>query len=495
MTAGLSGWTMATLGQLVASMSNGLPGTQNREGRGIPVSRIETIADQKINFSRIGFIEEYDDAVLPRYRLQSGDILFSHINSPAHIGKTAIFTGEKTLFHGINLLRVQVNQNVCEPRLFNYACKLLRANGSFSLNAQHAVNQSSLNQTKIAAFQIPLAPREEQKRIADKLDTVLTRVDAVNTRLARVSPLLKRFRQSVLAAATSGRLTEDWRAAQSFLANSEELVAFLAADHDEIGGHARGNASEPTKEAHDLSSDQLPDGWRVSTLKDCCTPGRPICYGILKPGPELEEGVPYIRVADFPGNRLSLTGIKRTSPEIDLQFKRARLKAGDLLLSIRGSVGRLIEIPTVLDGANITQDTARLSISRRLKSKYIYFALLAPDTQRRMTNAIRGVAVRGINIGDVRALQIPIPTSVEQAEIVRRVETLFAFADRLEARLQTAQAAADRLTPSLLAKAFRGELVPQDPSDEPASELLKRLAASTPVSPTKRGRAKSTKAV
>lgn len=338
------------------------------------------------------------------------------------------------------------------------------------------------------ALAVPLAPEREQKRIADKLDTVLTRVDAVNTRLARVAPLLKRFRQSVLAAATSGRLTEDWRAAQSFLANSEELVAFLAADHDEIGGHARGNASEPTKEAHDLSSDQLPDGWRVSTLKDCCTPGRPICYGILKPGPELEEGVPYIRVADFPGNRLSLTGIKRTSPEIDLQFKRARLKAGDLLLSIRGSVGRLIEIPTVLDGANITQDTARLSISRRLKSKYIYFALLAPDTQRRMTNAIRGVAVRGINIGDVRALQIPIPTSVEQAEIVRRVETLFAFADRLEARLQTAQAAANRLTPALLAKAFRGELVPQDPNDEPAAELLKRHTDSERTPVKRRGR-------
>ena len=65
----------------------------------------------------------------------------------------------------------------------------------------------------------------------------------------------------------------------------------------------------------------------------------------------------------------------------------------------------------------------------------------------------------------------------EQTEIVRRVEALFAFADRLEARLAQAQTAADRLTPSLLAKAFRGELVPQDPADEPASKLLRRLAA------------------
>ncbi len=178
-----------------------------------------------------------------------------------------------------------------------------------------------------------------------------------------------------------------------------------------------------------------------------------------------------------------------TSPEIDLQFKRSRLEPGDLLLSIRGSVGRLIEIPPELANANITQDTARLSISKRLSSRFVYYALLSPDALRRMGNAIRGVAVRGINIGDVRALQVPIPSVEEQSEIVRRVDLLFAFADRLEARLQTAQTASVRLTPALLAKAFRGELVPQDANDEPAAELLKRLAQSKPE-PTKKPRAR-----
>ncbi len=86
-------------------------------------------------------------------------------------------------------------------------------------------------------------------------------------------------------------------------------------------------------------------------------------------------------------------------------------------------------------------------------------------------------------------MKINLPSIEEQTEIVRRVETLFAFADRLEARLKTAQTAADRLTPALLAKAFRGELVPQDPNDEPAAELLQRLAASRDAAPkAKRGR-------
>ena len=83
----------------------------------------------------------------------------------------------------------------------------------------------------------------------------------------------------------------------------------------------------------------------------------------------------------------------------------------------------------------------------------------------------------------IRQFSIALPSVEEQTEIVRRVETLFAFADRLEARLAQAQTAATRLTPALLAKAFRGELVPQDPNDEPAAELLRRLQAERATAP------------
>jgi type I restriction enzyme S subunit len=102
------------------------------------------------------------------------------------------------------------------------------------------------------------------------------------------------------------------------------------------------------------------------------------------------------------------------------------------------------------------------------------------------------MAIQHLSIVDFACCPVPVPPLSEQTEIVRRVETLFAFADRLETRLQAAQTAADRLTPSLLAKAFHGELVPQDPNDEPASELLKRLTATSAQSPSlKRGRKSS----
>lgn len=328
----------------------------------------------------------------------------------------------------------------------------------------------------IRGLDLAVAPSAEQTRIADQLDALLARALACNERIDAIPALLKRFRQAVLGAAICGDLTADWRDGHE-CTHASELLEQIQLDHHIAGGHARGNASDPTDGVHDLAASDQPPTWTVATLRDICEPGRPITYGILKPGPEMEDGVPYIRVADFPGNRLSLGSIRKTSPEIDAQFKRSRLHPGDLILSIRGTVGRVIETPPELDGANITQDTARLAIGTRMVRNYVHFALLAEPTQRRMQMAVRGVAVKGINIGDVRALQVPVPPYDEQVEITTRVVKLFSFADQIEARFIAARTQAQRLTPLLLAKAFRGELVPQHPNDEPASALLERIAA------------------
>lgn len=347
----------------------------------------------------------------------------------------------------------------------------------------HGMSMPRLGTDTAKAAPFVLAPRNEQTRIADQLDKLLSRVQACNERIDAIPALLKRFRQVALTAALSGDLTNEWRETNEAV-DARNLLKQILEDHQEAGGHAKGNAAAPTDGVHNLDSEAMPSNWTVATLRDLCEPGRPICYGILMPGPELSEGVPYIRVADFPGNRLNLNSIRMTSHEIDEQFKRSRLRPGDLLLSIRGTVGRIVETPTELSGANITQDTARLTIGPRVLRRYVYLALLADTTQKRMQRAVRGVAVKGINIGDVRALQIPFPPYEEQAEIVRRVEALFKLADRIEARYMVARGQAQRLTLLLLAKAFRGELVPQDPNDEPASVLLERIAAERVVTAT-----------
>ncbi|MNU71199.1 Type-1 restriction enzyme EcoKI specificity protein [compost metagenome] len=452
----------------------------------VPMSHAPTNFRDKLRFDD----RSWGDIKKAYTNFKDGDVIFAKVTPCFENGKAAFVEG---LPNGIGAgsSEFYVLRPCSEEVSAKYLLALVKSRGFMregAANMTGAVGLRRVPRQFVENYPVLAPPAAEQTRIAQKLDELLAQVDTLKTRIDSIPTLLKRFRQSVLAAAVSGQLTEEWRASAVTLGSAHKLHQQLKHSHEAEGGHARGNASNPTEEAHDLSPSDLPASWDIAEMRDICVPGRPITYGILKPGPELEEGVPYIRVADFPGNKLNPANIKKTSPEIDLQFKRARLIAGDLLLSIRGSVGRLIKIPKTLEGANITQDTARLSISPLVSTTFIYWVLLAESTQRRMKNATRGVAVRGINIGDVRAIQIPLPPLKEQTEIVRQVEQLFAFADQLEAKVASAKTRIDQLTQSILAKAFRGELVPQDPNDEPASVLLERIKAQRAAAPkAKRG--------
>ena len=141
---------------------------------------------------------------------------------------------------------------------------------------------------------------------------------------------------------------------------------------------------------------------------------------------------------------------------------------------------------------NIARAIARVSCKQEVNPRWLSYWLNSPSVQWWLVSSSKEVARKTLNLGDLASLVCPVPQEAEQTEIVRRVETLFAFADRLEARLAQAQTAATRLTPALLAKAFRGELVPQDPNDEPAAELLRRLQQKASSNSEKRRRKSST---
>jgi type I restriction enzyme S subunit len=309
----------------------------------------------------------------------------------------------------------------------------------------------------IRTLEVPLAPEAEQKRIADKLDTVLTRVDAVNTCLARVAPLLKRFRQSVLAAATSGRLTEDWR-----------------------------NGSIPEVKE-----------WSEKALSEVC---RTITDGEHISPPLVPHGVPLVSAKDVREWGVDFSDTKFVSEEFaGASRKRCGPICGDVLVVSRGAtVGRTCLVKSkekfcLMGSVLLFQPTATL-----IKSEFLAHVLASPLGLEQLTKASGATAQAAIYIRDAKGLKIRLPGIDEQTEIVHRVETLFAFADRLQARLAQAQTAATRLTPALLAKAFRGELVPQDPNDEPAAELLRRLqaqrATGAPASKTGAGRGRGRKA-
>lgn len=196
-----------------------------------------------------------------------------------------------------------------------------------------------------------------------------------------------------------------------------------------------------------------PKDFPIRPLIELVDSSRPISYGILMPGPDMTEGVKYVRVVDMKEGGIDLSGIRKTTTVISHEFRRSLLKAGDLLMSIRGHVGRLAVIPPQLEGANITQDSARLAILGA-EPLFIRECLRTQPFQHWMARHTKGVAVRGINLGDVKLMPMILPPLPLQQKFARRV----AAVEKLRASHRTALAKLDEMFAALQHRAFSGEL-------------------------------------
>jgi len=186
-------------------------------------------------------------------------------------------------------------------------------------------------------------------------------------------------------------------------------------------------------------------------LEEVVYPDRPITYGVVKPGKEVPGGVPIIKVKDFPDGAVKKTNILHASPEIEKGYKRSRVVTGDLLYSIRGTVGRMAFVPKELDGANITQDTARVSIDRnRFQPTYIMASLSVPDIRRVIEGKIKGGAVKGINLSDLRKIKIPLAGQSDQIEFARQIQLI----DKSKFAIRKSLDELNRLYRSLLQQYF-----------------------------------------
>lgn len=148
------------------------------------------------------------------------------------------------------------------------------------------------------------------------------------------------------------------------------------------------------------------------SLIDVVDPARPLTYGILMPGPDITEGVPYVRVLDMRGRGVDAEGMRRTAVEIAKKYLRSTLRSGDLLMSIRGHVGRTAIVPGLRDGANITQDTARIALTGSAEPAFVQAWLGTAEVREWLRRHTKGAAVKGINPADVRGVPLWLPSNM-----------------------------------------------------------------------------------
>lgn len=329
-----------------------------------------------------------------------------------------------------------------------YIFALVRTNNF--INSISGVVQGALypaaKSTDVRNYEFSLAPLNEQKRIADKLDSILAKVDKAQARLEKIPTILKRFRQSVLAAATSGELTKEWRA------------------------------------------DNLVEAWDVLSINDIAQ----VKGGKRLPkGEELIEentGFPYIRAGQLKKGTVINGGDARSrqlflKPEVQSKISRYTVDQGDLYITIVGaSIGDAGVIPSSLHGANLTENAAKLTLFKQpLISEFLSFWLRSQKLQDFIKLEIKSGAQGKLALKRIKELPVPYTCIEEQKEVVRQASILFAKADRIEKQYNEAKNRIDRLTQSILAKAFRGELVPQDKNDESAEQLLEKIKESIPT--------------
>jgi type I restriction enzyme S subunit len=344
-------WPTVAIGEIACLLRNGMSIKQSPGAGGMPITRIETIAFGSVNLSRCGYagLERKDCSA---WLLEHGDILISHINSLAHLGKCAIFEERGCeVVHGMNLLNMRVDQSVALPRFILHALKSKRFVAQISTIAKKSVNQASFNISTFKELEIPLPPLEEQRRIAVILDK---------------ASALKQQSLKALAQVESLGIA---RLEQLLIKNKESLTR--------------------------------------RRLEELCATGAPITYGILQPGPDIDEGIPYVRPSEIKNSQIDIKRLKKTSPEIAVKYHKSELKAGDILLTIVGTIGETALVPPELEGGNITQSSARVRIDPSLACPaYIYHFFKSQHALRQISRDRLGVAVERLNLHHVRDMEI-----------------------------------------------------------------------------------------
>ena len=357
----------------------------------------------------------------------------------------------------------------------------------------HATTLPSLPLSKVKEIAIPIAPTVEQARIAEALDELFSDLDAGVAALKRARDRLKFSRASVLKAATEGTLTADWRAAHPKVEPASELLKRILTERrrhweeEQLRKFAEKGKKPPRNWRSKYKEPVVPDTDDLPTLpkKWCWTSLDALILegpqnGVYLPKTKYGCGTEILRIDDFQNGWIrDRSELKKVKAE-DTAVGTYALGAGDLVINRVNSMthlGKCLIVPHTLEGALFESNMMRATLASVLDPKFIQYYLHSLRGRSRLTKGAKwAVNQASINQQDVRRTPVPLPSYMEQQFIVEAVEDQLSVVDHLEAVLEYRLITASGLRQAILRQAFAGSLLPLDPSGEPASELLKRIA-------------------
>lgn len=446
-------WINSKLEQLTQDISYGYTAKSTTENVGPHLLRITDIQDNNVNWATVPYCE-IESKKKDQYLLKKGDLVFARTG--ATVGKSYLIKADiPDAVYASYLIKVRA----ISDNTIKYLSLFFKSPYYWSQITEFSagIGQPNVNGSKLKDLIIPFAPLAEQHQVAQRLDELLAQVDTIKARLDAITPILKRFRQSVLSAAVSGKLTEEWR----------------------------GNANYTDIDGYKISVD-----WSIQALKDICSK---VQSGSTPKNNPFEQGgnIPYLKVYNIVEQKINFEYKPQfvTSDVHNSSLKRSIVIPYDILMNIVGPpLGKVAITPDTYKEWNINQAITLFRANEEiLDYKYLYYVLCEGKLVRDIMPETKGsVGQINISLSQCREFKIPVPNIKEQIEIVRRVDQLFTFADQTEQRVNDAKARVDKLTQSILAKAFRGELTADWRAEHPelisgensAEALLAKIQAA-----------------
>ena len=408
--------------------------------------------------------------------VNAGDILFSTVRTYL---KNIALVGEQfqNQVASTGFCVIRAKKGISNKYLFYYS--LTKAFIEPLNELQRGSSYPAVRNQDVFAQAIPLSPALEQHRIVAKIEELFSDLDKGIESLKTAQQQLKFYRQAVLKWAFEGRLTKEWRKQQEDLPTEPQLLERINAEHEK-----RVKASKKKANPSPLLTEPntLPEGWGWTTLahiKDFSIYGPRFASSEYKP-----DGIAVLRTTDI-NDSGKVDWL--TSPKLrlsDKDYDKYKLIKRDLLITRTGSIGTISvfnDDKKAIPGAFLIH--YRL-VDRLACVWYIFHYLKSALAQRHFREKSAGIGRPNLNVPSIEQLMIPLCSLKEQIQIVQEVESRLTACDKIEESIETSLQQAGALRQSILKKAFEGKLVPQDPNDEPASELLERIRAERDANKT-----------
>lgn len=369
---------------------------------------------------------------------------------------------KKSWINGNAMVASSLDANTLDKDYLFFFLKSISFKDYITGSAQPQITRTSLEKLNVI---FPLI--DEQKQIVKKLNAVIPRVDEVNSRLERIPLILKLARQSILNQAVKGELTKDWRKGHSATWTTESLINKINTELSNLLLEKK-----ILKENSKISSENIE---KINDNNWYRIKARYLCHHITKgttPKKMTEIGdIPYLKVYNIVNNKIDFEYKPQfVSNEIHNNFlARSKVYPDDVLMNIVGPpLGKIAIVPNSYAEWNINQAIAFFRPIKYLLSEYLYLTLCCESTLLDVLPDTKGIVGQSnISLEQCRDLQILLPPVEEQTEIVKRVKEAFEKLDKIEEQYKKAKSYTDKLTQSILHKAFKGDLVPQDPNDKP----------------------------